>query len=409
MSKTNTDLAKYEFKKALEELRNIKGRGTELISLYIPPDRQISDVVAYLRDEYSQSSNIKSKSTRKNVTSAIESIMSRLKGYRVPPDNGLVLFVGHKAIGGDKTEMVAYVLEPPEPINIYTYRCDSLFFLEPLEDMLKEKKSYGLITIDRSEATIGILRGKKIEVVKYIESRVPRKHHKGGQSSVRFARLIEEAAHNFFKKVGEIASNAFLEEKDLRGILVGGPGATKEYFISKDYLHHELKRKVLKLLDTGYTDEYGLKELVDKATETFKELDVRDEKAVMEHFMKEVRKNTGSLAVYGIQEVMDALSENSLGELIISEEIRAYNFNVKCPACGKEDIIPYISSDLPESRRKCPQCGAVMEVTDKEDLIEELVNSAERSGCKVHFISAETDLGSSLITAFGGIAGIRRY
>ena len=33
---------KYEFKKKLEGLKSKKGHGTELISLYIPSDKQIS-------------------------------------------------------------------------------------------------------------------------------------------------------------------------------------------------------------------------------------------------------------------------------------------------------------------------------------------------------------------------------
>src|SRR4030067_748597 len=110
-----TDLQKYEFRRSLEEVKKLSGRGTELISLYVPPDKQISDVANYLRGEYSQSSNIKSQSTRKHVQGAIESILQRLKYYKQPPPNGLVFFTGHKAIGADQTQMVTFVLEPPEP------------------------------------------------------------------------------------------------------------------------------------------------------------------------------------------------------------------------------------------------------------------------------------------------------
>ena len=67
----------------------------------------------------------------------------------------MIFFVGEMAAGGDQTRMVQYVLEPPEPISTFLYRCDSEFFLEPLSDMLLDKKIYGLIVIDRSEATIG--------------------------------------------------------------------------------------------------------------------------------------------------------------------------------------------------------------------------------------------------------------
>ena len=55
--------ARYDFKKAMEEIKNYRGKGTELISVYIPYGKLISDVMAYLRDEQSQASNIKSKTT----------------------------------------------------------------------------------------------------------------------------------------------------------------------------------------------------------------------------------------------------------------------------------------------------------------------------------------------------------
>ena len=223
--------AKYDFKKAMQEIMGMRGRGTELISVYVPATRQISDVMAYLRDEYSQSSNIKSKSTMKNVQGAIDSIMSRLKTYKAAPPNGIVIFCGEIPRAGDQTRMVQYVIDPPEPITTFLYRCDSEFFTEPLEAMLLDKKSYGLITIDRQEATLGILTGSRIQPLKHFESLVPSKHHQGGQSSVRFERLIEIAAHEFFKKVADAATDAFLNRTELVGLLIGGPGATKDFFI----------------------------------------------------------------------------------------------------------------------------------------------------------------------------------
>jgi peptide chain release factor subunit 1 len=58
-----TPRQKYDLKRQLEELRDCRGRHTELISLYVPPNKQIHDVMSYLRNEYSQSQNIKSKTT----------------------------------------------------------------------------------------------------------------------------------------------------------------------------------------------------------------------------------------------------------------------------------------------------------------------------------------------------------
>ena len=180
MATDDMQIRRYEFKKALQELETLKGRGTELVSLYIPPNKQISDVVQYLREEYSTSSNIKSKSTRKNVLAAIESIMSRLKSYRFAPETGLVFFVGHVATRGDQTEMYVKIIEPPEPIQTFMYTCDSYFHLEQLKQFLVEKEIYGLIVMDRKEATVGFLNGTTIQVVSNEQSLVPSKHHQGG-------------------------------------------------------------------------------------------------------------------------------------------------------------------------------------------------------------------------------------
>ncbi|TMS40407.1 MAG: peptide chain release factor 1, partial [Methanobacterium sp.] len=126
----------YEVKKTLDELSQKRGRGTELVSVYIPPDKQISDVVKHMREELSQSANIKSKSTKKNVQSAIEVIMQRMKLFPRPPENGLVLFVGMIPKGGPGTEkMETYVFEPPEKVQTYIYHCNNEFFLEPLQEI----------------------------------------------------------------------------------------------------------------------------------------------------------------------------------------------------------------------------------------------------------------------------------
>ena len=400
------DRKKYEFRRSLEELEKMQGRGTELISLYIPPGRQISDVMSYLREEYSQSSNIKSKSTRKNVMSAIESIMSRLKYFKKPPKNGLVFFVGHVSTRGDQTDMVAYVLEPPEPVQSFLYRCDSRFYLEPLKDMLGHKDVYGLLVIDRSEATIGFLKGRRIETVKHIESLVPSKHHQGGQSSRRFERLIEQAVHEFFKKVGDVANEVFLSVPDLKGILIGGPGATKEFFVKGEYLHHELRKKIIDLYDTGYTNEYGLRELVSKAVETLQDLEIAKEKALINRFLKEVMKPDGGLAVYGEEEVREALMMGAVDTLLISEGLRKMRVRWRCPQCG-EEIEETVKGDVPEKR--CDKCNVNMSVVEKQDLIEQYYDLAEQTSAKVELISEDSEEGQLLLKAFGGMAALLRY
>jgi len=401
-----TDLQKYEFRRSLEEVRKLTGRGTELISLYVPPTRQISDVANYLRGEYSQSSNIKSASTRKNVQSAISSILSRLKNFKQPPENGLVFFVGHRSIGADQTEMVQFVLEPPEPVPTFIYRCDSKFFTETIESMLETKETYGLIVIDRSEATIGLLHGKRIMPVKNMQSLVPSKHGRGGQSARRFERLIEIAAHEYYKKVADVANEAFLSRPDLKGILVGGPGPTKDYFVKSEYLHYELQKKIIDTFDVGYTDEYGLKELVEKAREALRDLDLMREKDIMQRLFEEIRKPEGGLSVYGEEQVKSALMIGAVDTLIISEDLRRVKLKLKCPNDGSTKEV--LAKDSTEEV-KCDKCGTIMHVEEVDDLVADMAKIADANNTKVEFVSGESEEGGLLLKAFGGVAGILRF
>jgi len=407
-----TQRQKYDLKRKIEELKSCKGKHTELISLYVPSSKKIFDVTSYLKNELSQSQNIKSKTTRKNVLSAIESIMSRLKQFKNPPENGVVFFVGHKSVGADQTEMVAYIIEPPLPITTFLYRCDSLFYVEPLEQMFTEKEIYGLFLIDRRECTIGILRGNRIETLKYMTSQVPGKHGRGGQSQRRFERLTEIAAHEWFVKCGEKASEIFLGEEDIKGVLVGGSGPTKQYFVEENYLHYEIQNKIIDTFDTGYTDEYGLKELVAAASETMTDLKISKDKKIMKRFLKEVTKTEKSLAVYGEKQVRKALEMGIVETLLLSEELRKYRITLSCHSCdyseGKTINEEAFNDFSPPS---CPKCDTsnFMEITDKVDIIDELSDLAEKTGANVELISKNSEEGDSLLSAFNGLAGILRY
>ncbi len=407
-----TQRQKYDLKRKIEELKSCKGKHTELISLYVPASKKIFDVVSYLKNELSQSQNIKSKTTKKNVLSAIESILSRLKQFKNPPENGVIFFVGHKSVGADQTEMVAFIVEPPLPITTFLYRCDSLFYVEPLQQMFTEKEIYGLFLIDRRECTIGILRGSRVELLKYMTSQVPGKHGRGGQSQRRFERLTEIAAHEWFVKCGEKASDIFLGEDKLKGILVGGSGPTKQYFVEESYLHYEIQNKIIDTFDTGYTDEFGLKELVAAASETMTDLKISQDKKVMKRFLKEVTKTEKSLAVYGEKQVRKALEMGIVDTLLLSEDLRKYRITLSCQSCEyteEKTVDEDMLNDF--SPPSCPKCSTStpMEIKEKVDLVDELSDMAEKTGAKVELISKNSEEGDSLYSAFSGLAGILRY
>lgn len=403
---------KYEFKKKLESLRNKKGRGTELISLYIPPDKQLSDVTSQLKTEHSQASNIKSKVTRTNVQSAIDSLLSRLK-YLEIPENGIVYFTGAVDVGADKTNMETTIIKPPQPLTIYKYHCDSSFFLEPLEGMLKEAKTYGLLVLDRREATIGLLTGKHIESYRNLTSTVPGKQRKGGQSAQRFQQLRLIAIHDFYKRIGDAASEIFMtvDMKDFEGILLGGPSPTKEEFQSGEFLHHELQKKILGLFDVAYTDESGLQELVNAASERLQDLDLMVEKNLMQKFFKELVSDSGK-AAYGEEIVRQNLMIGAVETLLISEDLRSERIKLRCTTGDYEDNIT--RENQPDQENvddfgNCPKCGSSLEVVERVDIVDELSDLSDQMGSEVAFISTDFEEGGQLLNAFGGIVAILRY
>ncbi len=172
---------KYKLKKLLRELSSYSGGSTELISVYIPPKYPIFETSGKLKNEAGQASNIKSKSTRKNVGDALEKIIGYLKMFRETPKNGLIIFCGNISDNPARTDIKLFSLEPPEPINIQTYRCDSKFFLEPLQALLDIKDTYGIVVMDGREATIASVRGTNIQILKRMNSTAHAKIRKGGQ------------------------------------------------------------------------------------------------------------------------------------------------------------------------------------------------------------------------------------
>jgi len=416
MTQKRTSLERFRLKKILENLASKEGRGTELISLYIPPGRQISEVVSMLKEEWGTASNIKSNTTRKNVQDAIVKVIQRLKLFRTVPDNGLVLFCGAIPQNGPGSEKIEgpYVIIPPEPIKIYLYRCDSKFHLNYLMDILKETETYGILLLDSSEATFATLTGRRLEIVQEITSGIPGKHRAGGQSARRFERLREMQLIEFFKRIGQHANEIFLSIPDLKGIILGGPGPTKLDFEKGRYLDYRLKEKIVAVVDTAYTGEHGVEEIVERAPEIIKNVRYVEEKRIIQKFLYEIGHDTG-LATYGEKDVRRALESGLVETLLLSEELDKTRIKIECASCG---YTSYQTLKGPEvqnleqsiNNASCPKCQtATLQIVEKTEIIEELAKLAEGSSANVEIISTETEEGQMLWKAFGGIAAILRY
>ena len=398
-------------KKTLEELQNMRGMGTELVTVIIPPDRLISDVRGQLGQEAAQAANIKSKLTKKHVGDAIESAISVLNRYKNAGEYGLAIFVGHVNDGNNKTRLVTVVIDdPPEIFGSFRYRSDSTFELTQLEDMLIDRTSYGLFVIDRGEAAYGIASGKRIHCQEELQSNIMGKHRQGGQSAQRFERLIEEAAHKFFKRATEHACNYWLPNlADIKGIIVGGPGQTKDFVVKNDYFHHEVKKLIREpFFDVGYSNESGLRELVQRAGALMDQIELEAERELVDNFLREVMQ-AHPKATYGEMMIRSALDQGAVANLLLSEGLRKRRVGWTCKPCSNQwEATQNSRSEIPD----CPKCGSEDVREDPyrtRDIIDELTELAGHTSAKVSLISMDSEEGATLHTSFGGIAALLRY
>lgn len=403
----------YKFKKMLDHLSSFKGRHTELVSLYIPSGYEIPKVAQQIRDEQGTASNIKSTTTRKNVLGALERVAQHLTLYKQVPPNGLVIFCGNISDREGVSDIELFSFEPLEPLTVRIYRCDQEFVLEPLYNMLEVKEVYGLLIIERNEATIGLLKGKTIEEVDYMTSGVQGKTRAGGQSAHRFERLREAADLEFRKRIGEHANRIFLDQPHLVGILVGGPGYTKNKFVEGGFLHYELRSKVIGILDTSYNGEYGLRELVDRGKDILQNLELTQERDLIQRFLKEL-VNDGPVT-YGEKEVRYALQVGAAETVLLSEALSLHRVKIGCEVCGyekemtlSEEKLQTLKEELPSMN--CEQCGnQKMVIKEDKELVEDFSELADATGANLEMVSTETEEGMQLMRAFGGIAALLRF
>lgn len=414
--KKSNDLKIFRTKQLLEELRSKKGFHTELVSLYIPHDRKISDITNHLKNEVSESQNIKSKLTRKNVLDSISSLLGQLKNINEVPENGLVMFSGaipqSNTPGTEKNEL--YIVDPPEKVTTFRYHCASEFLLWPLEEKLTSKETYGLLVIGRAKSAVGYIRGDHIELVKEFTSGIHGKFRAGGQSQRRFERLNEEAEIAFYRRISETINNVFLNLEDLQGIFIGGPGQSKDKFVKDESLDYRLRDKILGIVDLGYGGTEGIRALIEKVKDKIENVKYVREKQVVQRFMKEISNDTG-LATYGLEEVQKALNYGAVETLILSESLDTYKIVVECSNCEFKEIhnskaqeVSDLESTLQD--RNCPECGSnAFNIVKKKSIIEELGEMAESTGSDIEIISAQTEEGEMLYSTFGGIVAILRY
>lgn len=409
-------VAHYKLRKILNNLSNITGHGTELVTLYIPSRRPIFDVIAQLRSEKETAANIKSDLTRIHVQDALSRIVEHLKLFKETPEHGLVIFCGAvstgRGIGTEKIEL--YSVIPPKAVQVNFYRTDDHFWTDHLKNMLNDDKIIGILALDTQEAGLGILTGDRWEIIDRMTSGVAGKHRQGGQSARRFERLRENELNEYYHRVADHAKRVFIDQFSVKAIIVGGPGPTKENFIKEEYLDYRLQNNVIETLDVSYSGEEGVREIIDKINDLgiMAEYRLMEEKSVVKKFMLEVHSTNG-LAIYGILDVIKTLQNGFVSMVIVTDDINFVKINSKCKSCGNTieiftDRHELVSTKQELLSKPCFICGEIVYETNERDIVDYLEELATATGSKLEIISGKSEEGMQ-ISSLGGIGAILRF
>lgn len=379
------EVERWRMKKLLKYLQNARGNGTSMISLILPPKDQLSRAAKLLIDEYGTASNIKSRVNRLSVQSAITSAQQRLKLFTKLPENGLAIYSG-ALIGSDgKEKKVCIDVVPIRPVNTSLYLCDSKFHVEDLLGLMEDDYRFGFIVLDGHGALFAVLSGNSKEIKQTIGVDLPKKHGRGGQSSVRFARLRVEKRHNYLRKVAEIAAQIFISNNkvNVQGLILAGSADFKTELAQSDLLDPRLRGKVAKVVDVGYGGENGLNQAIEQSEEILQNLKLVSEKKAVKRFFDEVVAGSGKVC-FGVEETMSCVMLGCVETLIIDE-----------------------SSQL--RRREENQEVSYGLDGDDELLVDWLAENYKKLSCAIVLISDKSQEGAQFISAFGGIGGVLRY
>jgi peptide chain release factor subunit 1 len=407
---------KYKITKMLNDLSKISGHGTELVTVYIPPRRPIHDILSQLRNESGTATNIKSDLTRTHVQDALSKTMEQLKLYKETPENGLVIFCGAiptgKGIGTEKIEI--YPIIPPKPVQINLYRCDDHFWIDHIKEMLKDEKVIGIISIDTQETGLGILTGDRWQTIETLTSGVAGKHRQGGQSARRFERLRDNELNEYYHRVADYAQKIFIDQFNVKGIIVGGPGPTKDNFLKEEYLDYRLQNNVISTLDTSYSGDEGVREIIDKVNDQgiMSEFRLMEEKKLVKNFMREVYSGKG-LAIYGINDVLDKLKSGIADLIIVTDDINLIRLESVCKKCNNSvekitDAEHLVETKQSMLSKPCINCSGMDFLITEKDIIDFLEELSALSGTRIEIISSKTEEGNQ-IQSLGKIGALLRF
>ncbi|CAK80746.1 unnamed protein product (macronuclear) [Paramecium tetraurelia] len=404
------EIEQFRLSKIIKTLSKTKVIGTSAVSLYIPPKKIISDITNRLNTQFSEAASIQDKVNRTSVQDSIQGAVLKLKKYTKAPASGLVLFSGLVEFEKGQKK-ISYVIEPFRPLQLSLFFCDNYFHIEQLEPLLKLEPSYGFIIMDGNGALFGKVQGISKETLKSFNVDLPKKHNKGGQSSLRFSRIRYWARHNYLIKVSEQAKNCFIsdDKPTIKGLVLAGIADFKNKLAESPALDKRLQPLILSIVDVNYGGENGFNQAIQYSQEVLQNQKLQREKDLVAKFFLSLDLDNGK-SVYGVVDTMKAIEQELVKQVICIQTLEYSRVECISKQTGVKSIKYLKGLDLYEQGSLFEDNkGEQFQVTSCQDLVEYLAENYREKGIDFQLISDNSAEGHQFYKGFGGMAGFFRF
>merc|ERR1719409_1365181 len=387
----------WKIKKLIKSLEAARGNGTSMISLILPPKSQISMAAKMLADEFGTASNIKST-------------QQRLKLFTRVPTNGLVIYCGTILTEDNKEKKVNIDFEPFKPINTSLYLCDNKFHTEALDQLLESDEKFGFIVMDGNGSLFGTLAGNTREILHKFSVDLPKKHGRGGQSALRFARLRLEKRQNYLTKVAELATHHFItnDKCNVAGLILAGSADFKNKLMESDVFDARLSAKVLNVIDVSYGGDNGFSQAIELSAETLANVKFIAEKKLIGKFFDHIAQDTGKFC-FGVNDTLNCLDMGAVETLVVWEDLPHERLELLNTVTGTTEVKILTPEQQKDPKHFHDAENNQLETTEKIAFSEWLATEYKKFGCQLEFISDKSQEGNQFCQGFGGIGGLLRY
>lgn len=321
-----------------------------------------------------------------------------------------MVYCGEIITSEGKERKINIDFEPFRPINTSLYLCDNKFHTEALSELLESDQKFGFIIMDGNGALFGTLSGNTRDVVHKFSVDLPKKHGRGGQSALRFARLREEKRHNYVRKVAELAVQNFItsDKVNVAGLILAGSADFKNDLNQSDLFDNRLQSKVIKVVDVSYGGENGFNQAIELSSETLGNVKFIQEKKLIGKYFEEISQDSGRVC-YGVEDTLKALELGAAETLIVFENLDITRWVLR-PSSGS-DIVLHTTKAQEANREQFmdKETGQEMEIVDQGSLLEWLAENYKDFGATLEFVSDKSGEGNQFVKGFGGIGAMLRY